>query len=180
MCVSHGKACQPTDIWHHSLSKEEVLCVSACVCRRERRKMVVILTYGLDSSFLLGREEKNGYTEECSCFFSSVEWSGLREQRNQRKQKTTIFQKIPMKKNTHSKQMSKNKTPEGPLGLHFPFCQSVPLPSSLSLTQLAIPLWLTTLWTWLCCRRRGGLGILNKSCLIIPATITAGADSLWV
>lgn len=39
--------------------------VCVCVGRREGRKMVVILTYGLDSGFLLGRGEKNGYTEEC-------------------------------------------------------------------------------------------------------------------
>lgn len=74
--------------------------------------MVVILTYGLDSSFLLGREEKNGYTEECSFFFLffplflSVELSGLREQRNQRQQKNEFpkqFPITPIKKHTQNR-----------------------------------------------------------------------------
>lgn len=40
-------------------------------------------------------------------------------------------------KNTQLNQMYKEWMPGGSLCLHVPFCQSVPLPSSLSLTQLA-------------------------------------------
>lgn len=56
--------------------------------------------------------------------------------------------KAKCKRRKKKKESSKDKMPWGPLCLHFPFCQSVP-PStpSLSLTQMAIPQWLTALWS---------------------------------
>ena len=193
-CFSHGRTCQPADVWHHALSEEEVfpppvlqcVCVCVCVCAR-RRKTVVIMTYGLDSSFLLGREDRNGYTEECS-------GGGLCRKDDMRREfkeskEMNLHQPAAAKAtNTHThthtqgEEMSEDKTPGGPPCLHFPLCQSVPPPvvfisdtaGNASMTHRSLK----------CCEphfARGGggedCGSDSKSCLIIPATITTGTTN---
>lgn len=168
------------DIWHHALNKEEVfhcVCYSVCVCLWEgRRKMVVIMTYGLDSSFLLGIEDRNDYTEECSWGVCRKEWADDRRRREFKQNKEKNLHQPPAKaKNHREKRCQKTRRPEV-LCVYAFHSVSQSLLHRLYLWHssqfLNDSLPSEVLWTWLCWR---WLRINRKSCLIIPTTTVANS-----
>ena len=191
-CFSHGRTCQPADVWHHALSEEEVFpppvlqCVCVCVCARVGGRR--LLSWLMDWTAVSYWAERTGMVTQRNAaeegFAGRMTWG--ENSRKARKWISTNQQQQRQQTHTHThtqgEEMSEDKTPGGPPCLHFPLCQSVPPPVVFISDTAGNPSM--THRSLKCCEphfARGGggedCGSDSKSCLIIPATITTGTTN---
>lgn len=165
------------------------MCVWWGGCRR--RKMVVIMTYGLESSSYWAERTQEWLHRGMLGFFLSflpvvrveaVRTEGWGEDWNQRKTRKWISVNHQQWRQTPGERRDSCQNAWRSSCVYtFHFVSQCLLHSLYlwhSSQALRDSLRSEVLRTCLCGRRREGLRITSKSCLIIPAT--AAADSLWV
>ena len=159
-CFSHGRTCQPADVWHHALSEEEVfpppvlqcVCVCVCVCARVGGRR--LLSWLMDWTAVSYWAERTGMVTQRNAaeegFAGRMTWG--ENSRKARKWISTNQQQQRQQTHTHThthreKRCQKTRRPEVLRVYTFHSVSQCLLQSFLSLTQLAMPQWLTALWS---------------------------------